>query len=142
VRPGDEAAGGLRAEPVRFGDDAHSSEVETVGDPASLQRGVALCVAVGVQPADLKEELEAAVIEVHQPLRFDRARSTPRPCCADGDVKVALSLFGLPTNSVACGRQTETLTGEAPACSCKSRAWVGWQVNRMTWRSFANAPIA
>ena len=56
----------INAEPVRLGHDAHSSEVETVGVPAGLQRGVARGEPIGVQPARLEEQLEPRIVQVHQ----------------------------------------------------------------------------
>jgi hypothetical protein len=66
VRPWQQVARGVGAQPVRRRRDAHTTQVEPVGIPTGEQRGIAGRVTVGVQPACLVQQVEARRIEMHQ----------------------------------------------------------------------------
>lgn len=49
---------GLGAQFVGPGRDSDTAQVQTVGIPAALERRIALCMAVGMQPTRLVEQFE------------------------------------------------------------------------------------
>jgi hypothetical protein len=84
LRPRDQCACRIGAEPLRFRPDADSAKVEPIRIPAGEERGVAHSVAIGVESAGLVEQVEAGIVEMDQ-------RSAQRP----RQVATTLAMIGI-----------------------------------------------
>lgn len=66
VSPLEEASCGIGAQALFFRQDAYSTQVETVGVPASLDSRIRFGESVGMQAAGLVEEFKTRIIEMHK----------------------------------------------------------------------------
>ena len=62
-------AGGVGAEQIGIGRDAHSAQVEPIGVPAHLKGDVPIGQAVGMQPAGFMKQLEIGVWQIESACR-------------------------------------------------------------------------